>query len=310
MTISLPSYANGDTDYVAKMNNTNDIVEQAINSLENQVIAQAGASVSVGSALPALFGSVVACIGTTSYVPTGSSTTLTVSSGYAWLPFEGIAVKKVTTTSISFAGLPSGTYYILIDSTGQPSRSDTITSYALWSVVWTGSFGDITRVAPVVWDSVDVINAQSSAAYSETYYAPDARFEASETRIIAAEDAIAALNDQATAYDITLWQEGVAAASQIMLKVKLPRAVSFPASFSGSTVAPADVPATGSTVFSIKKNGTEIGTLTYGAGSNVGTFYSVGAWSFAIGDVLTIVAPSVPDATLSGIAVCLKGTKA
>lgn len=303
MTISLPSYANGDLDYVAKLNNTNDIVEQAVNSLEAQMTAQAGASVSVGSAMPALFGTAVACIGTTSYVPTGSGTTLTVSSGYAWLPVEAVAVKKTTSTSISFSGLSAGTYYVLIDSTGQPSRSATSTAYALWSVVWSGSaFGAIARVAPVVWDSVDEINAQSSAAYSQTYYALDARFEASETRILAVESV-------ASTYDITLWQAGKPDASQVLLKVKLPRAISFAANFSGSTTAPADVAATVSSVISIKKNGTEVGTVTYGAGATSGTFSSSGAVSFASGDVLTVVAPASQDATLEGIAICLKGTK-
>lgn len=303
MTISLPSYANGDTDYVAKLNNTNDIVEQAVNSLEAQMTAQAGASVSVGSAMPALFGNSVACIGTTSYVPTGSGTTLTVSSGYAWLPIEAVAVKKTSSTSISFSGLSAGTYYVLIDSTGQPSRSATSTAYALWSVVWSGSaFGAIARVAPVVWDSVDEINAQSSAAYSQTYYAPDARFEASETRILAIET-------PALAYDITLWQAGKPDADQVLLKVKLPRAIAFASNYAGSTTADADVAATGSSVFTIKKNGSSVGTVTYAPSGTTGTFASSGAVSFAAGDVLTITAPSSQDATLSGIAICLKGTK-
>lgn len=303
MTISLPSYANGDTDYVAKMNNTNTTVEQAINSLESQMIAQAGATVSVGSLMPGLLGSSVACVGTSSYVPTGSGTTLTVSSGYAWLPTEGLVVQKLVSSSISFVGLPAGTYYILIDSTGNPSRSDTSTAYALWSVAWSGSaFGAIARVAPVIWNAGDEIAAQTSAAYAETYYKLDDRFEASESRIVAMEE-------PAFAYDITFWQEGKPDESQVLLKVKMPRAILFPTDFAGSTVAPADVAATADAIFSIQKNNVEIGTITYAASSTAGTFSSIGPWSFAVGDLLTIVAPATQDATLTGIAVCLKGTK-
>jgi hypothetical protein len=303
MTIALPSYANGDTDYVAKMNNTNETVEQALNNLESQMVAQAGASISVGSLMPALLGSSVACVGTASYVPTGSSETLTVSSGYAWLPTEGLVVQKLTTSSISFAGLSAATYYILIDSTGNPSRSATSTAYSLWSVGWTGSaFGAIARVAPVVWNAGDDIAAQTSTAYAQTYYKLDDRLEATETRMVAVEPA-------AQAYDITLWQEGKPDADQVMLKVKLPRAVAFASNFGGSTTAPADTAATAETVFSITKNGTEVGTITYAIGGTTGTFASTGAVSFALGDVLTIVAPSAQDATLEGIAICLKGTK-
>jgi hypothetical protein len=303
MTISLPSYANGDTDYVAKMNNTNETVEQAINSLESQVVAQAGAGITVGSLMPALLGSSVACVGTDSYVPTGSGDTLTVSTGYAWLPTEGLVVQKLTTSNISFAGLSAATYYIDIDTTGNPSRSSTSGAYTLWSVVWGGaSFGAIARVAPVVWNAGDDIAAQTSAAYGETFYKLDDRLEESETRIVAVEP-------KAVAYDITVWQQGKPDVDQVMLKVRLPRAVVFSANFAGSTTAPADVPATADTVFTIKKNGTTVGTLTYVASSAAGTFASTGSLAFAVDDVLTIVAPNAQDATLEGIAICLKGTK-
>jgi hypothetical protein len=303
MTISLPTYANGDIDYVAKMNNTNDVVEQAINSLSNQIIAQAGTQVSVGSMVAALLGTAVACVGTASYVPTGSGTTLTVSSGYAWLPAEGIVVAKSSSTTITFAGLSAGTYYVNVDATGMPSRASSSGTYTLWSVVWGGSaFGAIERVAPVVWNSTDEINAQTSTAYGETYYDPDSRFEASEERIVV-------LEASAPAYDVTLWQAGKPDADQVMLKVRLPRAVAFAANFAGSTTADADVAATGSTVFSIQKNGTEVGTATYAASGTTATFASLGAVSFSAGDVLTVVAPTTQDATLEGIAICLKGTK-
>ena len=68
--------------------------------------------------------------------------------------------------------------------------------------------------------------------------------------------------------------------------------------FAGGT-ARALVSATASTVFSVKKNGTSIGTITFGAGATLGSVSIVG--SVVAGDYITITAPASADSTLADI---------
>lgn len=309
MSITLPTYSNGDIDYVAKLNQTAAVVEGQLNSLQNQMSAAAGASISVGSMVAALLGPNVAIIGSTGCLATGSGTVLTMGQGYVWLPDSSIVVLHGSGT-INFAGAPAATYYVDIDASGAVSRQSSQSALTLWSVVWTGSaFGAMTRVAPALWDYADQVAAQNSTAFGATYVAPDARFEAGESRIVSAETRLGTLESAARPYDLTLWQAGKPDADQVLMKAKLARAVTFAANFSGSTAAPADVAATADTVFSINKNGAQVGTATYAAGSTSVTFASTGAAavSFAVGDVLTVVAPASQDATLSGVAIVLAG---
>jgi hypothetical protein len=60
------------------------------------------------------------------------------------------------------------------------------------------------------------------------------------------------------------------------------------------------VAATAITVFKIKCEGIEIGTITYGAGATVGTVAFTDS-TVAKGELVTIVAPTTPDATLANI---------
>jgi hypothetical protein len=82
-------------------------------------------------------------------------------------------------------------------------------------------------------------------------------------------------------------------------------AVNFALNLSGSQ-ATAGVGATGSPVLSIKKNGVQFATLTYSG--TTGTF-SGSATSFAIGDLLEVVAPASPDATLARLSITLFGVR-
>jgi len=111
-------------------------------------------------------------------------------------------------------------------------------------------------------------------------------------------------------YDVAM---GVASpaptASEELLRHLFTRSVVFGVDFAGS-LAKADTAATASTVLSVKKNGTEIGTITFAIAGTTGTLESDGvAASFAAGDVMTVVAPATPDATLAKIAATFKGSK-
>jgi Putative phage tail protein len=86
--------------------------------------------------------------------------------------------------------------------------------------------------------------------------------------------------------------------------------------FAASAVAPAGLPgsqgaaataATATTTFSIRRNGTQIGTMTFASAANTATFAMASATTFNPGDVLAIVAPATPDATLADLAWTIMG---
>lgn len=86
-------------------------------------------------------------------------------------------------------------------------------------------------------------------------------------------------------------------------------AADFLDDFSGSRLK-AQTAATASTVFTIRKNGSSIGTITVAASGTTGTFVTTGgATSFAIGDTLEIKCPDSPDATLANIGITFKGAR-
>jgi hypothetical protein len=112
-------------------------------------------------------------------------------------------------------------------------------------------------------------------------------------------------------YDMVVAAAGVPTASQVLLKMTMPRAVTLAANLSGSKPTAADVAATASTVVEVKKNGSQVATLTYAAAGTVPTLATSGgsAVSFAVDDILTVVCPASPDATLSGIYIVLAATR-
>lgn len=148
--MSMLTFANGDTDYVSKLNANFSNLQSGLDTVDSLLAGQIQSVFGPGAAFTALFGTENAVIGAGSYLSTGSGTDLTVAAGYAWLPSLATVVKKDTTTPLSFSGQPAETYYVSIDQSGEPSRSATITATSVYSVVWSGSaFGTITRIAQV-----------------------------------------------------------------------------------------------------------------------------------------------------------------
>lgn len=111
-----------------------------------------------------------------------------------------------------------------------------------------------------------------------------------------------------SAYDVggSMW--GAPTASLVIMRLPMVRKVVFPASLSGSYMIAATA-ATASTVFSLKKNGVEFGTATFGAAGTSATFAAASATNFSVGDILTIVAPASPDATLADLGWLIAGTR-
>ena len=72
-------------------------------------------------------------------------------------------------------------------------------------------------------------------------------------------------------------------------------------STSARSIARARVAATASTVFVVKRNATQVATVTFAAGATLGTWSTNVVW--ADGDFATIEAPATPDATLADITI-------
>lgn len=106
-------------------------------------------------------------------------------------------------------------------------------------------------------------------------------------------------------YDIASSVIGKPANGDTIASIVAVRAFTVASGLAGS-YAKAGTAATGSSVFTVYKNGASIGTFTFGANGTVASFAGAGA-SFAAGDVLTLIAPSTQDATLADIAWTLNG---
>lgn len=100
--------------------------------------------------------------------------------------------------------------------------------------------------------------------------------------------------------------EGKPESSEVILRYVAAKAFTLPQALTAS-VFKAATAATAQTVFSIKKNGGEVATATVAATATTATFAAASQTSFAIGDVLTIVAPASADATLADFAITLAG---
>lgn len=96
-------------------------------------------------------------------------------------------------------------------------------------------------------------------------------------------------------------------ANEQLLRFLSPRAFTIPANFSGS-IAKAEVAATSQTVFTVKKNGASIGTITFAASGTTGTFSSTAQISVVSGDVLTAVGAATADATLANIDIVISAS--
>jgi hypothetical protein len=109
-------------------------------------------------------------------------------------------------------------------------------------------------------------------------------------------------------FDVSLFVPGLPTAGATVLRFVFTRAVSFPASLTGS-LAGCGIASTGAKVFTLNKNGSAIGSVNIAAAAVVATFTFASAVSFAGGDILTVVAPTPQDATLADFFMTLLGTR-
>ena len=108
-------------------------------------------------------------------------------------------------------------------------------------------------------------------------------------------------------FNISFFVEGKPVHGETVFRYVVPQAINIAASFSGS-IAKSEVAATASTVFTINRNGSSIGTFTFATSGTSATF-SGSAVSLSIGDVISVVAPVTQDTTLANIAVTIKALR-
>lgn len=108
--------------------------------------------------------------------------------------------------------------------------------------------------------------------------------------------------------DLALFVPGLPDTAAIVFRFNVLREFTWPVSLTGS-VFNARVAATGTSVFTIKNNGSSIGTLSYAAAGTVPTVTFASPVTFAVNDLITIEAPAVQDATLADIAFNFLGSR-
>lgn len=121
-------------------------------------------------------------------------------------------------------------------------------------------------------------------------------------------DALSISGGGSEPYDIGAQIATAPTASLVMLRYKFPRSVSFPAGLTNSQGA-AGTAATAQTDFDIQKNGVSVGTMRFAASATSASFIMASGQSFVAGDILTVIAPASPDATLAGVSFALAGTR-
>lgn len=110
-----------------------------------------------------------------------------------------------------------------------------------------------------------------------------------------------------TEYDISNFTNGVVLSSETIVRTLFVRSVQFPINFVGS-LAFCNNPAIYNAVFSIRKNGAQVGTMTFAADVQSASFSLPTATTFNPGDMLEIVGPATADYQLSNLATTLIGT--
>ena len=104
--------------------------------------------------------------------------------------------------------------------------------------------------------------------------------------------------------DIASGISGPIAGSQYVLYFDAVREVNIPANFSGS-LASVLTAFTDAATYTIYHNGTSVGTISFAASGTSGTFSTSSAFTLAVGDNLTIQAPSTADATAANLAITI-----
>jgi hypothetical protein len=110
-------------------------------------------------------------------------------------------------------------------------------------------------------------------------------------------------------YDIMLFLPGTQDDGQLLLELVWVRDLAFPEDLAGSEAYAGAAPAA-EAVMKLLKNDVEVGTVTFAAAGQTGTYDLAGGALFAAGDRLAVTAPATADTMLADVALGLKGVRA
>lgn len=249
------------------------------------------------------YGGVVSISGTPTQVANGTVSLTASATNYVEAdPVDG-------TVSANATGFTPGRLPLYEVATG----ASTVTSYTDLRILGGSASAPVSSVnaqtGDVVLDAGD-IGADPAGTAATAIAAHEAEANPHPDYLTQAEGDTRYLQSVgAQPFDVHAFYPGIPTASAKVLRVPVARAVTFPDDFAGS-YGRASVAATASTAFDVQKNGVSVGTITFGAGSASATFVTSGAGvTLAAGDILSIIAPGSPDATLADAGFVLAGTR-
>ena len=230
--------------------------------------------------------------GTVTFIPVQSAVSpdglVTASSSVTVnLDSNGMFTVSLYPTS----GLNPQTYYTVLHTNGNGTRE----TIGLYSVPPSS-----TTVFDSGWNSALVTDTNLQKRF---IFASQSAVEALASAVDGAVTAVAssaaiAVSAAAVAhnYDLSPFLNGVTTPNQLIWKIKATRAFSLV--ITGSQCS-AETAATAQTDFLITVNGVTKGTLRFAASGTTCTVQSATPTSIAIGDVIRLIGPATPDATLA-----------
>lgn len=106
-------------------------------------------------------------------------------------------------------------------------------------------------------------------------------------------------------YDIGFFYPESPDAGVTMVQYVAPRALELPAGVPGGSAFVGTAPADGDAVFTLLKNGAQVGSLTFASGAQTGTFSVASNVSLAVGDRIALLSPDPADSALADVSVTL-----
>lgn len=107
-------------------------------------------------------------------------------------------------------------------------------------------------------------------------------------------------------FDFSMFIAGRPLSGELVGRYSFLETVVFPAAATGSRASSSTAATSAGKVFSLRKNGTQFGTVTFST-SSTGVFAIGADTTFDPGDILTVIAPSPQDGTLADISIALAG---
>lgn len=121
-------------------------------------------------------------------------------------------------------------------------------------------------------------------------------------------ESVAGISDSGHPYELTYYFPGLPGAAVLMAKTIMTQTIELASGLTGSFCT-SEIASTAAKSFDIKKNGSNVGTIDFAASATSATFTFATDTTFNAGDDIKIVGPAVQDATLSDIALSIKGLR-